>query len=101
MPESRMTSSVVYDARNRELRTVRAYFLEKGLPEDIMWEANIIEGARIEADVLLGHIIWAEAPAEPLKAPADCAGQIEWLNERIAYEVLHRRSVPLLRLAAS
>jgi hypothetical protein len=100
-PTISVTSPVVYDAMNRELRTVRQYFIDKGIPEDMQWEAYIGEGARIDAGKLLAHIIWARPPAERLRAPEGCEGRIEWLNTRIAYEVMHRRSIILLRLAAS
>jgi hypothetical protein len=93
------TFPVVYEAMNRELRTVRQYFMVRGIPEDIPWEADIVEGDCIAPGKLLGHIIWASAPAEGLRAPAECAGRIEWIERRIPYEVLHRRSIPLLRLA--
>jgi hypothetical protein len=103
MPEPLIsaTSPVVYDAKNRELRTVRQYFSARGIPEDIQWEAGIDEGACIDANALLGHIIWASAPPDPLRAPEGCVGKIEWINKRIVYEVMHRRAVPLLRLAAN
>jgi hypothetical protein len=103
MPEPTLsvTSPVVYDAMNRELKTVRQYFIDKGIPEDIQWEADIIEGARIEAGKPLGHINWVRPPAVRLHAPEGCEGRIEWLNTRIAYEVMHRRSIILLRLEAS
>lgn len=93
------TFPVAYDVLTRELKTVRQYFIVKGIPEQIQWEADIVEGACIEPGRLLGHIIWASAPAEGLRAPAECVGRIEWINGRIPYEIMHRRSIPLLRLA--
>ena len=103
MPKTPISATfpVTYDAMNREIRTVREYFIVRGIPEDIQWKDDIIESAGIEAGKLLGHIIWASPPAEGLRAPAECQGRIEWINRRIPYEVMHRRSVPLLRLAAS
>lgn len=103
MPEQPIsaTSPVVYEAVNRELRSVPQYFMAKGIPEDIPWAADIVEGACIEPDKLLGHIIWASPPAECLQAPAGCKGRIEWINRRIVYEVMHRVPITLLRLAAS
>jgi hypothetical protein len=95
------TFPVAYDALNRELRTVPQYFIVRGIPEDIQWTADLVEGISIEPGKLLGHIIWASAPAEGLRAPAECEGEIVWINRRIPYEVMHRRSIPLLRLAAS
>jgi hypothetical protein len=100
-PTISVTSPVVYDAMTRELRTVRQYFIDKGIPEDIQWQADIVEGARLAEGKLLAHIIWTSPPAERLHAPAGCEGRIEWLNTRIAYEVMHRRSIILLRLDAS
>jgi hypothetical protein len=103
MPEPTISimSPVVYDATTRELRTVRQYFIDHGIPEDIQWQADVVEGASIEEGKLLAHIIWTSRPAQRLPAPVGCAGRIAWLNTRIAYEVMHRRSIILLRLATS
>src|SRR5574341_988108 len=92
-------SPVVYDAINRELRTVPDYFAQRHVSVlDIAWQGGVAEGAHITSGQLLARIIWDGEPEEPLTAPAGCVGTIVWLNEHIAYELLHRRSEVLLRL---
>ena len=101
MTEHHSMSPVVYDAANRELKTVRDYFAQRRVAVlDIAWQARITEGARIIPHQFLARIRWDGEPEEFLTTPADCAGTIVWLNERIPYELLHRRSEVLLRLAA-
>ena len=102
MSENPSTSPVVYDAMNRELRTVRDYFAEReeGVL-NIKWEPGIEEGAQISPGQLLAHIDWSGGTKEPLEAPSGCGGRIEWINGQIAYEMLDLRPEALLRLEAS
>ena len=95
-------SPVVYDPVNRELRTVSDYFAEK--EEEVLnirWEDGIEEGAEVEPNQRLAHIIWDGADQEPIDAPPECAGVIVWINGQIEYEKLDLRPEPLLRLKAS
>lgn len=102
MSENPSTSAVVYDAMNRELRTVRDYFAQRDeVVLNIKWQPGIEEGAQIAPGQLLAHIDWDGAPEEPLKAPSGCGGRIEWINGQIEYEKLDLRPEVLLRLEAS
>lgn len=101
MSENRSTSPIVYDAMNRELRTVRDYFAERDEEVlNIKWQPGIEEGAQIAPGELLAHIDWSEGTKEPLEAPSGCGGRIEWINGQIEYEKLDLRPEVLLRLEA-
>jgi hypothetical protein len=102
MPEDPSDAPVVYDAVNRELRTVSDYFAEK--EEEVLtirWEDGVEEGEQIASGQLLAHIIWDGAPEESLIAPAGCTGVIAWVNGQIEYEKLDLRPEVLLRLETS
>ncbi len=102
MPENKNTSPVVYEAMNRELKTVKDYFAPIEVSVlGIEWEAGIEVGAEITPGQLLGYIVWDGPPKERLEAPEECEGTIEWKNGQIRYEFFHRQSQELLRLAAS
>jgi len=102
MPENQNTSPVVYEAMNRELKTVKDYFAHIGISViGIEWEAEIEVGTEITPGQLLAYIVWDGPPKERLEAPVECGGRIEWKNGQIKYEWLHLESQVLLRLAAS
>ena len=97
-----VASPVVYDSTNRELRTVQAYFAQKGIGVlDIMWQTGVAVGGQVASDMLLAHIIWTSGPADPLKAPIGCTGNIEWMNPRIPYVFLDSETVTLFRLSVA
>jgi hypothetical protein len=101
MSEKPSISPVVYDAMNRELRTVRDYFVQRDEEVlNIKWQPGIEEGAKIVAGQLLAHIDWSGGTKDPVEAPSGCGGRIEWINGQIEYEKLDLRPEGLLRLEA-
>lgn len=101
MSEKPSISPVVYDAMNRELRTVRDYFAQSDKEVlNIKWQPEIEEGAQIVPGQLLAHIDWTGGTKDPLEAPSGCGGRIEWINGQIEYEKLDLRPEVLLRLEA-
>ncbi|MFQ6093869.1 MAG: hypothetical protein ACE5OR_14550 [bacterium] len=101
MSEKPSISPVVYDAMNRELRTVRDYFAQSDEEVlNIKWQPEIEEGAQIVPGQLLAHIDWSGGIKDPLEAPSGCGGRIEWINGQIEYEKLDLRPEVLLRLEA-
>lgn len=101
MSEKPSISPVVYDAMNRELRTVRDYFAQSDEEVlNIKWQPGIEEGTQIVPGQLLANIDWSGGTKDPLKAPSGCGGRIEWINGQIKYEKLDLRPEALLRLEA-
>jgi hypothetical protein len=95
-------SPVVYDAANRELRTVKDYFAAReGQVLNIKWEKEINEGEEISSGDHLAQIIWEGADEEPIHAPPGCTGVIDWINGQIEYEKLDLKPQALLRLGPS
>jgi hypothetical protein len=91
-------SPVVYDAANRELRTVTAFFPPNDLVVQIRWEDGISVNANVWPGLHLATIVWNSGRSAPMDAPAECTGRIIYQNRRILYEVLSEQSVSLLRL---
>ncbi len=102
MDRDRNDSPVVYDAANRELRTVKDYFAAReGQVLSIKWENDIEEGEEISSGDHLAQIIWEGADEESIHAPPGCTGVIDWINGQIEYEKLDLKPQVLLRLGPS
>ena len=101
MPGNQSNSPVVYDAANRELKTIKDYFAQIEKPViGIEWEKDIAVGAKIKSAQLLAQIVWGDATQTPILAPSKCTGRIDCQNGQIEYEWLHIQPQVLLRLAA-
>lgn len=101
MANSLNTSPVVYEAGNRILRTVQEYFVQCDRAViQIKWQPGIDAGRHVAPGQLLARIVWDGLPDEDMLAPAGCDGTIAWINQNIAYDLLHLAPIDLLGLAA-
>ncbi len=90
---------VVYDSTNRELRTVPDAFAAGGDVDLLSWRQGIKAGATISVGTELADLYWTDGRQEVIRAPARCAGAIEFTNRRINYDELpYSPSQVLLRL---
>ena len=91
--------AVVFDKANRELRTVRFHFADKGeAVVKISWEPGIRRRVEIVSGQLLARIEWRRSGVAEVLAPKACNGTIQRTNRRVAYDKLRRESVLLLAL---